>query len=113
MGKQEVLAEIERLSEKYVPDSHARWAILQNARRLTNKKECEEKWVALACLVVEKLMEFKKRAPELRLGQVIWNALGQDGRLTAPEGNALFYIHDAELLRLLEEHFKTLEAKKK
>jgi hypothetical protein len=68
----------------------------------------KEKWVASAVLVVEKVLEIKKCAPELRVGQIIWNALGQDGRLKAPEGNALFFIHDSELLRLLEEHSKKL-----
>lgn len=64
-------------------------------------------------LVIKKLEAFKEKAPELRLGQILWNALAQDSRLEAPEGNALFFIPDIELENLLAEHFKLLERDEK
>jgi hypothetical protein len=45
--------------------------------------------------------EDRRDRGDMRIGQVIWNALAKAGRLKAPEANSLFYIEDDDLERLL------------
>lgn len=46
---------------------------------------------------IELLIEARRRFPELRLGQLIWNALALAGYWKAPEGNGFFNITDDKL----------------
>ena len=62
----------------------------------------------------EKLRDFliemnnlKEKYPELRIGQIIWNALGLFGRIRAPDGNVIFYIEDDDLLDLIRRYSRT------
>ena len=47
--------------------------------------------------IIAKLLKEWGKNPDLRLGQLIWNAMAKKDEWKAPEGNALFYIEDEDL----------------
>lgn len=52
--------------------------------------------------VLVALAEYRKKYPDLRLGQMIWNAMALNRRWKAPEANQLFYIEDQQLVTALK-----------
>lgn len=49
------------------------------------------------------LAEARKKHPQQRLGQLIWNAMALSKQWRAPEANQLFYIEDEKLSSALEK----------
>lgn len=47
------------------------------------------------------ILNWRKNHQDLRFGQWLWNKFAEKGLWQAPQANALFYIEDEDLVKLL------------
>jgi hypothetical protein len=48
------------------------------------------------------IRDFRKNNNDLRFGQYLWNLMNENGKWEAPEANALFFIEDKDLVKLIK-----------
>ena len=70
---------------------------------LSYKCECHSQDSAKGWELKEEIKNFRKNHNDVRFGQWLWNLMNKHGYWEAPEANALFFIEDEELAKLLEE----------
>jgi len=53
---------------------------------------------------LEKIIkDFRKNNNDLRFGQWLWNQMNKGGAWESPEANALFFIENEDLIKILKK----------